>query len=39
MNPVCHKCKPPKGVSFLTPDGKLLRRKITFCVMCIFVEI
>ncbi|KAG6616760.1 START-like domain [Phytophthora cinnamomi] len=35
MNPVCLKCKRPKGVSFLTPDGKLLRHKITFCVMCI----
>ncbi|KAG2786387.1 hypothetical protein Pcac1_g4153 [Phytophthora cactorum] len=34
MNPVCHKCKRPKGISFLTPDGKLLRHKITFCVMC-----
>ncbi|CAH0513837.1 unnamed protein product [Peronospora belbahrii] len=35
MNPVCHKCKRPKGISFLTPDGKLLRRKITFCVVCV----
>ncbi|POM60566.1 hypothetical protein PHPALM_30566 [Phytophthora palmivora] len=34
MNPVCLKCKRPKGISFLTPDGKLLRHKITFCVMC-----
>ncbi|KAL3673336.1 hypothetical protein V7S43_001052 [Phytophthora oleae] len=34
MNPVCHKCKRPKGISFLAPDRKLLRRKITFCVMC-----
>ncbi|KAE8903277.1 hypothetical protein PF005_g12410 [Phytophthora fragariae] len=35
MNPVCHKCKRPKAISFLTPDGKLLRHKIAFCVMCI----
>ncbi|EGZ14633.1 hypothetical protein PHYSODRAFT_263805 [Phytophthora sojae] len=35
MNPVCLKCKRPKAISFLTPDGKLLRHKITFCVMCI----
>ncbi|GMF41457.1 unnamed protein product [Phytophthora fragariaefolia] len=35
MYPVCQKCKRPKGISFLTPDGKLLRHKITFCVMCV----
>jgi hypothetical protein len=34
MNPMCHKCKRPKGISFLMPDGKLLRHKISFCVMC-----
>ncbi|KAL4115171.1 hypothetical protein PRIC2_014065 [Phytophthora ramorum] len=35
MSPVCLKCKRPKAISFLTPDGKLLRHKITFCVKCI----
>ncbi|CEG39531.1 START-like domain [Plasmopara halstedii] len=35
LNPVCYKCKRPKAISFLTPDRKLLRQKITFCVMCI----
>ncbi|KAG7381723.1 hypothetical protein PHYPSEUDO_005722 [Phytophthora pseudosyringae] len=35
LDPVCHKCKRPKCINFLTPDGKLLRHRITFCVMCI----
>ncbi|UIZ28611.1 hypothetical protein KXD40_009227 [Peronospora effusa] len=35
MNPVCHKCKRPRGISFLAPNGKLLRHKIAFCVMCV----
>lgn len=35
MNPVCHSCKIVEPISFLTPDGKLLSRKITFCRLCI----
>ena len=34
MHHVCLKCKRPKGISFLALNGKLLRHKITFCVMC-----
>ncbi|TDH74281.1 hypothetical protein CCR75_005072 [Bremia lactucae] len=35
LNAVCYKCKRPKGITFLAPNGNLLRRKITFCVLCI----
>lgn len=34
MHSVCFKCKRSKGITFLTPERKLRRHKITFCVMC-----
>ncbi|RLN77608.1 hypothetical protein BBJ28_00000454 [Nothophytophthora sp. Chile5] len=32
---VCYSCKIRKRISFMTPDGQLLQRKITFCAMCV----
>lgn len=32
---VCHSCKVRKKVSFITTDQRLVRRKITFCALCI----
>ncbi|KAF4316346.1 hypothetical protein BBO99_00008641 [Phytophthora kernoviae] len=35
MNPVCSHCKVVKPISFLSPDGKLFKHKISFCRLCI----
>ncbi|KAG7396907.1 hypothetical protein PHYBOEH_001551 [Phytophthora boehmeriae] len=35
MNSVCSHCKEVKPISFLSPDGKLFRHKISFCRLCI----
>jgi hypothetical protein len=32
---VCRSCKIQKRISFITPDGQLLQRKIAFCPMCV----
>lgn len=32
---VCHSCKIRKKITFVTPDRRLTRRKITFCALCI----
>lgn len=32
---VCHSCKVRKKISFMTPDKHLVRRKVTFCALCI----
>ncbi|RLN77587.1 hypothetical protein BBJ28_00000442 [Nothophytophthora sp. Chile5] len=32
---VCHTCKIPKKLSFVTPDLLLAQRKVTFCAVCL----
>uniref|UniRef100_H3GZP0 FYVE-type domain-containing protein n=1 Tax=Phytophthora ramorum TaxID=164328 RepID=H3GZP0_PHYRM len=35
MSGLCFACKDVKTISFLSPDRKLLRRKVTFCSACV----
>jgi len=32
---VCRPCRVRKRISFITPDNRLVQRKITFCAMCV----